>query len=249
MPALPFVSVVTICKNAAATIERTLAGVAACGYAALEHVVVDGGSTDGTLELLERHRGRIDKLISEPDEGISDALNKAIALSEGEYHIIAHADDVLLPESLAKLADAAVAHSAAQVVCGRVAVMDQGRLCRMFLPEPAKLMQKMSVPHMGALVRKEAWEAVGGYDRARRIAMDHQFMLRVMRRFGPDAFYAIDDLVAEHSLGGVSDRRVQQGFQELRENLIEAGVSSFAAHTSYLMLLLKSKIARAFRGA
>ncbi len=246
--ALPSVSVITVCRNAAATIERTLASVAACAYPKLEYVVVDGSSTDGTLQILERHRGAITKLVSEPDGGISDALNKAIALSEGEYHILVHADDALRPDALERLARAAAAAPSAQVVCGRVAVTSGGKLVRTFVPEPSKLTQKMSVPHMGALVRKQAWQLVGGYDVRRRIAMDHQFMLRILRRFGPGSFYTVDEIIAEYSLGGVSDRHVLRGFVELRANLIEEGCSSFGANVAFLKLVAKSGIARVLRG-
>jgi glycosyltransferase involved in cell wall biosynthesis len=247
IPSRPSISVITVCKNAAPTIERTLASIAQCRYPNLERVVVDGGSTDGTLEILDRYRERVDKLVSEPDEGISDALNKAIALSSGEYHIIVHADDVIRSEALEMLSAAAGADRGAQVICGRVAVIDKGRLVRMFVPDPNKLTQKMSVPHMGALIRKQAWSAVGGYDLRRRIAMDHLLMLQILRRFGISAFRTVDVLVANYSLGGLSDRQIVNGFRELRANLLEEGCGRLAANTAYLTLLVKSRIARAVR--
>src|SRR5262249_47554279 len=79
MSAPPTVSIVTICRNDAAGVGRTLSSVAAQDYPALEQIVVDGGSTDGTREVLERHRGGIAHLISETDRGISHAFNKGIA--------------------------------------------------------------------------------------------------------------------------------------------------------------------------
>jgi glycosyltransferase involved in cell wall biosynthesis len=244
---LPRVSVITVCKNVAASIERTLLSVSNCGYPHLEHVVVDGGSTDGTLEILENYRADIDKLVSEPDDGISDALNKAILLSSCEYHILVHADDVIRPDALEALSRAAMANPSAQIICGSVAVVNKQRLVRTFVPDPGKLTQKMSVPHMGALIRKEAWSSVGGYDPRRRIAMDHLLMLRVLRRFGRTAFHTVDVVVAQYSLGGLSDRQVLKGFRELRANLIEEGFGHARANYSYLKLLLKSRIARALR--
>jgi glycosyltransferase involved in cell wall biosynthesis len=240
----PSVSVVTICKNAANTIERALLSVVNCSHPQLQYVVVDGGSTDGTLAIIERHRDKISKFVSEPDEGISDALNKAIGLTDGEYHILVHADDVLLPGALGRLTKAAANHPAAQVICGSVAVMHGNRRIRQFSPQPTLLVQKMSIPHMGALVRKHAWKTLGGYDKRRRIAMDHLLMLKILRQYGPEAFVTIDFTVAEHSLGGISDRQVRAGFRELRENLIEQGFGRLAANVAYLELLIKSRIAR-----
>ena len=104
--AVPTISAITICKNSAATIERALLSVTSSAYPKLQYVIVDGGSTDGTLAVIERHRAHVAKLVSEPDGGISEALNKAIALSDGEYHIIVHADDELLPGALERLGEA-----------------------------------------------------------------------------------------------------------------------------------------------
>lgn len=247
--AVPTISAITICKNSAATIERALLSVTSSGYPKLQYVIVDGGSTDGTLAVIERHRAQVAKLVSEPDEGISEALNKAIALSDGEYHIIVHADDEVLPGALQRLGEAAQT-SDAQVICGRALVMTHDdRLVRVFRPEPAKLLQKMSIPHMGALIRRAAWEAVGGYDVRRRIAMDHHFMLKILRKYGPGAFKSIDHPVARYSLGGVSDRQVMRGFRELRQNLIEAGVGRLHAYRAYGVLVCKARVARLIRRA
>lgn len=239
----PLISVVTICKNSAGTIGRTLASVAACSYPRLQYVIVDGGSSDGTLEVVATFRPRVDKLVSEPDRGISDALNKAIALTDGEYHILVHADDELLPGALEGLAEAAM-DCGAQVICGTVEVVSNDRIVRIFRPRPEKLRWKMSIPHMGALVRREAWSAVGGYDLRRKIAMDHLFMLKILRRFGLNGFRSVDRTVARYSLGGISDRQVMSGFRELRENLIEQGAGRVHAYQAYWTLVAKARLLR-----
>jgi len=244
---VPVISAITICRNSAATIERALQSVTSSSYRKLQYVIVDGGSTDGTLDVIERYRAHIAKLVSEPDGGISDALNKAISLSDGEYHIIVHADDELLPGALERLVDAARTRDA-QVVCGTALVVTHdGRLVRTFRAEPGKLLRKMSIPHMGSLISRAAWEAVDGYDIRRRIAMDHHFMLKVLRKYGPEAFTSIDHPVARYSLGGVSDRQVMRGFRELRQNLIEAGVGRLHAYGAFAVLVCKARVARLIR--
>jgi glycosyltransferase involved in cell wall biosynthesis len=239
----PTISVVTICKNAEASIERTLASVLRCSYPGLQYVVVDGGSTDGTGAIIQRYRSGIDRYISEPDDGISDALNKAIELTDGDYHLIVHADDVLLPEAPARLIQSA-RHADAQVVCGTVLVIGKRGVVRKFVPEPARLLEKMSIPHMGSLVRRSAWATVGRYDKRRKIAMDHLLMLRILKCFGPDAFSVVDTTVANYHLGGISDKCDDVGFREVRANLLEEGAGAFRANSAYLKLLLKSRIAR-----
>jgi glycosyltransferase involved in cell wall biosynthesis len=245
---VPAVSIVTVCKNAAGTIERALRSVAACSHPSLQYVVVDGGSTDGTREILELHRAHIHKMVSEPDRGISDALNKAIELSDGEYHLLLHADDVLLPGAVERLHGLAV-RTGAEVACGAVLVMNGDTVVRKFTPVPRLLHEKMSIPHMGALVRKQAWRAVGGYDLRRRLAMDHLLMLQILKRYGLRAFATTEEVVAHYSLGGVSDRHVLRGFGEIRENLLEEGSSWFAANAAYWKLVCKSRLGRLIRGS
>jgi glycosyltransferase involved in cell wall biosynthesis len=244
---LPTISVITICRNSAATIERAIQSVTRSSYPRLQYVIVDGASTDGTLDVILRHRAHVAKFVSEPDGGISEALNKAISLSDGEYHVIVHADDELLPGALERLGEAARARDAEVVSGTALVVAHDGRLVRRFRPEPAKLLQKMSIPHMGALVRRAAWQAVGGYDERRRIAMDHHFMLKILGKYGLSAFKSIDHPVARYSLGGVSDRQVMRGFRELRQNLIEAGVGRLHAYRAYGVLVCKARVARLIR--
>jgi glycosyltransferase involved in cell wall biosynthesis len=240
---LPSISIVTICKNAGATIGRTLESVSKCDYPRLEYVVVDGGSTDGTLDHIRQYQSCIDKFVSEPDGGISDALNKAVEMTEGDYHLVVHSDDVLMPDSVATLAQSA-RNGGTKVICGSVQVMGDRGVVRKFTPSPQELVRKMSVPHMGALIRKDAWTAVRRYDVRRRVAMDHLLMLRILRRFGPDAFSIVDAIVANYFLGGVSDRHVNAGFREVRENLIEEGIGQIQANTAYVRLILKARVAR-----
>lgn len=94
----PLVSVVTVCWNSAATIEQTLRSVAAQVGPVVEHILIDGGSTDGTLAIIDRFRAQagspISTVVSEPDRGIYDAMNKGIALARGEVIALLNADDV-----------------------------------------------------------------------------------------------------------------------------------------------------------
>ena len=112
------ISIITATWNCAATVADCLASVAAQSYAHREHVVIDGASTDGTVAVLEAHRQQLAVLVSEPDRGIYDALNKGIARATGEVVGFLHADDVYAgPEVLAHVA-AAFADPAVSAVYG-----------------------------------------------------------------------------------------------------------------------------------
>ena len=87
------ISIITATWNSAATIENAILSVASQGYPDLEHIIVDGNSSDATLPIIFRHADRIDKLISEPDHGIYDAMNKGISLATGDVIGILNSDD------------------------------------------------------------------------------------------------------------------------------------------------------------
>ncbi|MDR1377034.1 MAG: glycosyltransferase, partial [Synergistaceae bacterium] len=90
-------SIVTVCLNAAPTLEQALKSVLAQPYPHLEYIVIDGGSTDGTLRILDKYKDRLTRVISEPDGGIYDAFNKGIALATGDIVGLLNADDQYAP--------------------------------------------------------------------------------------------------------------------------------------------------------
>lgn len=243
---LPRISVITICRNAESVISNAVESVIGGGYPNMEYIVIDGGSTDKTLSVLAKYSQHIDVLVSEPDDGIADAMNKGIALSTGDFHFLLHADDTLFPGALTKLG--AVADSPqVMVVAGCARVMFDGRMTRLYKPEPKSLTMKMSLPHMGCVVRKSAWEAVGGYDKRRKVAMDHLFMLRILKRYGLPAFRTADVVVAEYNAGGASDLQIYRGFRELRDNLVEEGYGHMRSNLAYAVLCAKGFTSRVLR--
>ena len=190
----PTISIVTPCLNAAATISRTLDSVASQGYPGIEHIVVDGGSTDGTLELLAQFPDV--KVISEPDEGLSDAVNKGIALASGELVGWLNADDWYLPEALAAIAEAAEANPGAEWFTGGCPIVDgNGNKIRggvtaykNFLLShysfPLYLSQNfISCP--ATFIRASALEAVGPLRLDYSYSMDYDLFLRLARRGDP----------------------------------------------------------------
>ena len=96
----PIISIVTICYNSAATIEETMQSVIGQGYPLLDYVIIDGGSTDGTLDIVERYKDKLGYFCSEPDNGISDAFNKGIKNAKGDVICMINSDDILLPGAL-----------------------------------------------------------------------------------------------------------------------------------------------------
>jgi glycosyltransferase involved in cell wall biosynthesis len=191
---LPSLTIITASYNGAATIAETLESVRSQRYdGELEHIVVDGGSTDATMDIVRaaglRH-------VSEPDRGLTHALNKGIAMARGELVGSLNADDTYLPGALQRVGEAFAAHPGAEWVTGPCTIVDgEGREIRrrvtayknFFLRHHsfrAHLLQNhVSAP--STFARRAALEAVGGYDERFRWSADYDMWLKLGRRGGP----------------------------------------------------------------
>lgn len=184
----PLISVITVSFNAAATIEDTLASTAAQSMAGIEHIVVDGGSTDRTMAIVEKHRPRLGAVTSGPDQGIYDAMNKGLAAARGEYVAYLNADDYYASaDALRSLHDAA-ARQELDVVWGNVVQVRDGGLpvrlisARTFSPQ--LLTYGIMPPHPGLLARTQVLRELGGFQSSFRSAGDFELMLRLFQRNG-----------------------------------------------------------------
>lgn len=179
------ISVITVAWNAAATIADTCASVAAQTGVEVEHIIIDGGSTDGTTAIVAALARPGHILVSEPDKGLYDAMNKGIARASGDLIGFLNADDFFCrTDALALVAAAAAADTAADAVSGAVAIVaadDATRLTRAYPPTPfAPWMLRLAhmPPHPGFYTRRAAMAAVGGFDPAIRIGADFDWMVR-----------------------------------------------------------------------
>ncbi len=127
---MPLVSIVTVCRNAASTIEATLESVAMQRGRAIEHIVIDGASTDGTLAILERWRPRLAVVVCQPDRGIASAFNKGVVLATGAYLMFANADDRLGPGQVTRAVSVIEATGADGVFGDLICEDDAGRPAR-----------------------------------------------------------------------------------------------------------------------
>ena len=187
---MPDVTLITICWNAAATISRTLDSVLAQKRLPWEYRFIDGGSTDGTLELLEKYRPRfeergvrffVEAQRRKPGEaGIPNAWNQAIVQAAGDVVGLLNADDWYDPEVLSAVCDAFQADSGVGAVSMPVQMHHEDpRKEWLFTPQsPKALPWKMTVPHPGTFFRKSVYDQVGLYDTRYRISADYDFVWR-----------------------------------------------------------------------
>src|SRR5215213_2957599 len=189
---LPRITVVTPCLNAAGTLEECLASVRAQGYPDLEHIVVDGGSTDGTFELLEAAEDI--RFLSEPDDGRPDAVNKGVRMATGEVIAFLNADDRYENGALLAAGEAFASRPEAMWLTGYCRITDgtgeqirkpvtryKNFLLRRF-SFPLYLTQNF-VSDPATFVRRAALDEVGPLDNSYRISHDYDLWLRVARRW------------------------------------------------------------------
>jgi glycosyltransferase involved in cell wall biosynthesis len=177
----PLVSVVTPSLNQGRFLEATLRSVAEQDYPRIEHIVVDGGSTDETLEVLARHPGL--RWISEPDDGQADAINKGFALAAGEILAWLNADDVYLPGAVSAAVAELESSGAGLVYGGWRQIDEHGELLREIAVRPFDYRELLEVRNMiaqpTAFFTRGAFDAVGGLDPDFRYAMDYELWLRL----------------------------------------------------------------------
>ena len=179
----PRISMVTPSFRQARFIERTIRSVVEQGYPNLEYFVQDGGSTDGTVQILESHAGRLSGWHSAPDSGQSQAINRAFARTTGEIMAWINSDDVLFPGALACVADFFARHPAIDVVYGHRVLIDEDdrEIGRWILPTHEEYVLSWAdfVPQETLFWRRRIWEKAGGtIDESFRFAMDWDLLLR-----------------------------------------------------------------------
>lgn len=211
------ISVVTICFNAEEVIRPTLASVADQTWHDLEYVVVDGASTDGTMDVVREFEDAVDVLISEPDHGIYDAMNKGLCASTGDAVIFMNAGDHFYSDYVVELAaETLVRHPGADVVYGGIEVRHQTGAVSDFMPpaetEALEFLIHGSLPHQGTFARRRAFARTGLFDTRYRSHADYDWFLKVatdrslqLRR--------MPFLVASYALGGASGQ-LERGERE-----------------------------------
>lgn len=204
----PLVSVIVACRNPGPLLHTALASVWAQPDGSCEVIVIDGASIDGTREWLESQRTRLGVLLSEPDRGVYEAMNKGVAAARGEWIIFLGADDRLLDEALTRLAPT-LQQARADVVVGE-AVFDDGRSYP--LANTRSAIRRNFVHHQAAFYRRTLFAAHGGFLPDLRIMADYEFNLLLLK--AGVRFESVPVLVAACGSGGLSDAGGWTGYRE-----------------------------------
>lgn len=218
------ITVVTATYNCASTIGDCLRSVAGQTHSDIEHIVVDGASTDGTVDLLHQQASQVSRIISEPDKGIYYALNKGVAHASGEVVGFLHADDLYADQRV--LEDVAIAFQNPDVeaVYGDLTYVqksDTDKVVRYWRSSPftrSSLTRGWMPPHPTLYLRRGVYTRFGGFDLSYRIAADYDFMLRVLGAINGKVTY-LPRVLVKMRLGGESNRSLRNIIRKSAEDL------------------------------
>lgn len=203
------ISVITVVRNGAGTIRECIESIRTQIVSA-EHIVIDGGSTDGTLNILKEYDAQISKLISEPDKGIYDAMNKGLALAQGDVIGILNADDMyahagILSEVAKIFSDKGVDSCYGDLLY--VDYHDMSRVIRYWQAgnySERQFYRGWMPPHPTFFVRRSVYETYGKFNLSLGSAADYELMLRFLLRYKISTAY-IPDILIRMRVGGVSN--------------------------------------------
>lgn len=218
------VSIITVVYNAVATIEQTILSVVKQDYSNIEYIIVDGGSTDGTLDIVKKYEKKIALWLSEPDHGIYDAMNKGLTHATGNYIYYLGADDCLLaPTSISQVVSFLQDNPEVDVLCASVMMVDSVyRIEKVYSSNfsEADVLSGYNTPHQGMFVRREILQKYR-FDTSYHIAADYKNFLKfyldqniVLKKTVLIVAYYANDGVS----GNGSDAQRMEDVRALQEN-------------------------------
>lgn len=237
------VSIITVSFNSAATIRDTIDSVLAQSYDDIEYIVIDGASADGTMDVVREYEQKIAHIVSEPDSGIYDAMNKGISIATGDVVGILNSDDFFeSSDTIQHVVNGFSSDSHADIVFGDVVFVEPGDLAtvkrfyssRRF--KPWKLRFGWMPPHPGTFVRRDVYEKYGQYSLEYKISSDFEMFVRwlIVEKL---SYLRIDRVLVRMRQGGVSTAGLGSVFSLNRE--IVAACRSNGLYTNLIFLLAK----------
>lgn len=241
----PKISIITVCYNSKAHLEEAINSVLNQTYRNKEYIVIDGGSTDGTLNIINKYRDRIDYFVSEKDRGISDAFNKGIKAATGDIIGICNADDQLAPDCMQILADN---YEDGIDIYRMNEVVKNFETGEEFLTKPTLVYGKRLITHytchMGCFITKSAFERFGMYDVNLKIQMDTDLLRRFTVKGA--AYKYIDANCGYFRQGGVSTTGIERRNYERKLIMKRYGSSNWDIFVTqschYLTQVIKKTI-------
>ena len=235
----PLVSIITVCLNSERHLERTIWSVLGQTYRKIEYIIVDGGSTDGTLDIIRKYENRISRWLSEPDQGLYDAMNKGVALAAGELVGIINSDDWYAPQAAKNVVSAYLNDPEAGVFFGDLELVDETGGYRQVVPgRPEDIGSlRWRVVHPATFVRRDLYRT-RQYDLRFAVSADFDFLWKLHR--AGVRFHYCPEVLASVSTGGKS-YGCRTLIEEWRVRRKYCGSRLFLSNTAFLLTALGKK--------
>jgi glycosyltransferase involved in cell wall biosynthesis len=217
------VSIITATYNSAETIQDTLTCIQNQTYPNIEHIIVDGNSTDETLQIIRANGNRVSKLISEPDSGLYDAMNKGIAMATGDIVGILNSDDFYQHDRVIERVVQTLQEEGTDTVYGDLQYVDAENTNKVIRYWKAGSFKRRRfrfgwmLPHPTFFIRRELYDQYGSFNLDLRIAADYEFMIRLLYSNKVSASY-IPEVLVRMRTGGNSNASFRQRMRANRED-------------------------------
>ena len=244
------ISIITSVYNNKETIAEAIASVLSQTYDNIEYIVVDGASTDGTIEVINAYADKITTFVSEPDNGIYDGLNKGISLATGDVVGFLHSDDLFASKDVISNIVNAMQRKDVDAVYGDLVYVNQAatsKVIRYWKSEVfnhKKLENGWMPPHPTFYVKREVYQKHGNFDTQFKIAADYDIILRFLGREGISCSY-IPKILVKMRVGGASNRSLSNMVLKTKEDFLALRRNNIG-HLGTVMLKNLSKIKQFF---
>ncbi len=210
----PLISIITVVYNGEKTIERTIKSVISQTYDNIEYILIDGNSTDNSVGIIKKYEEFIDYWISESDNGISDAFNKGLSFSTGDYIGFINSDDWYETDGIFSIVKEI--NSEGLIYCGHLNLFssDKCEFVKLHKSNPERIFQTMRIAHPSTFVSRSVFDHIGGFSINHEFAMDYDFFLRA--RIHGYKISIVDKVIANQRMGGKTSDLLKVYKDELR---------------------------------
>ncbi len=235
----PKISIITASFNRAITLERSILSVLNQSYPNTEYIIIDGGSTDGTVDVIKRYERHLSYWVSEPDNGIADAWNKGIMKASGEIISMVNADDWYEPEVFKKVSAIFQNNQDVDIVHGNVKYWSNNK--NLYIKKPyldEKMIWKL-MPYLfpSCFIKRSLYDKYGLFDTSYKVCMDYELMLRFSTK-GKNFLY-VNEVMANFELGGLSDVNCVDGLIENKDITIRYGYNKVKSYLNLYRLIAR----------